>query len=46
MRLDLIVFLFFMAIVGVCVCALVGRLLNVFARQSVTSLGEEPPRGP
>ena len=46
MRLDLIVFLFFMTIVAVCVCALIGRLLNVLARRSVISLGDEPTRSP
>jgi hypothetical protein len=46
MRLDLIVFLFFMTIVGVCVCALLGRALNAFARRSVNPLEDEPVRSP
>jgi hypothetical protein len=46
MHLDLIVFLFFMTIVGVCVCALFGRFLNLFARRSVSSLADEPRRNP
>jgi hypothetical protein len=44
MRLDLIVLLFGVAIAGVCVCALVGRFLNVFARRSLTSVGDDLDR--
>jgi hypothetical protein len=45
-RLDLIVFLYFMAIVAVCVFALLGRVINLFARRSVVALGHEPTEIP